>query len=207
VSTQLLPLRNLLLDLLDPLDRLDLLDLPYPFDVRPFRPARPAPMGWNVTKTLVYVLLFWFVFLFVLPIGISIVEVELGIQRFPPQTMPAAVLLLAFTIVALWASVTLAVAGRGTPAPFDGTREFVTQGPYSYVRHPLVAAATGQGVGIGLALGSVPVLVYVTMAFVVWYFAVRPAEERDLAKRFGQRWRDYKKAVRAFRPRLTPYKQ
>jgi protein-S-isoprenylcysteine O-methyltransferase Ste14 len=172
-----------------------------------FRPARPAPAVWNVTKTIGYLLVFWFVFLFVLPIAISIVEVELGIQRFPPQQLPAALLLLIFTLIGLWAGLTLAIAGRGTPAPFDSAPELVTTGPYAYVRHPIVAAATGQGVAIGVALGSVPVLMYVTTAFVVWYFGVRRAEERHLAERFGRQWGDYADAVRAFRPRLTPYRR
>jgi protein-S-isoprenylcysteine O-methyltransferase Ste14 len=174
--------------------------------MRLFRPARPAPAVWNVTKTLLYLLVVWFVLLFVLPIGVSIVEVELGIQRFPGPQMSAAFLLLLFTVVGLWAALTLAVSGRGTPAPFDAPREFVTHGPYAYVRHPLVAAVTGQGAAIGLALGSIPVLLYVMTTFIVWHFAVRPAEERDLAERFGERWRDYKKAVRGFRPRLSPYR-
>ena len=174
--------------------------------MRLFRPARPAPTAWNITKTVLYLFVSWFVLLFVLPIGISIIEVELGIQRFPGLQLSAAFLLLVFTIVGLWAAVTLAASGHGTPAPFDAARELVTQGPYSYVRNPLVAALTGQGIAIGLALGSIPVLLYVITAFVVWHFALRPAEERDLEERFGDRWRNYRKAVRGFRPRLTPYR-
>jgi protein-S-isoprenylcysteine O-methyltransferase Ste14 len=116
--------------------------LPYPGDMGLVRPARPAPIAWIVTKTLLYLVCFWFVFVFVLPIGVSIVEVELGIQRFPGPPVLAALLLLVFTLLGLWAALTLAVRGRGTPAPFDAPRELVTQGPYAFVRHPLVAAVT-----------------------------------------------------------------
>jgi protein-S-isoprenylcysteine O-methyltransferase Ste14 len=171
-----------------------------------YRPARPARKSWNVVKTLLFLVFFWLVFLLVLPIAISVVEVELGIQRFPPQPALAGPGLLAFSSLALWAAVTLAIAGDGTPAAFDTARRFVVRGPYAYVRNPLVIAAIGQGVSIGLMLGSVPVLAYFATSLAVWYFFVRPAEERDLEARFGRSWRDYARRVKAFRPRLTPYR-
>ena len=170
-----------------------------------YRPARPARPWWNVLKTLAFLLLFWFIFLFVVPIAISVVEVDLGIQRFPSQLVPAGVGLLAFSALGLWAAVTLAIAGKGTPAPFDTARAFVFRGPYAHVRNPLVIAAIGQGVAIGLTLGSIPVLVYFATSLVIWHFWIRPSEERDLDARFGEVWRHYARHVRVFRPRLTPY--
>jgi protein-S-isoprenylcysteine O-methyltransferase Ste14 len=161
---------------------------------------------WNVTKTLVFLAGFWFVFLFILPIGVSIAEIELGIQRFPPQMQLATVMLAGFTLLGLWAALTLAVAGDGTPAPFDTARKFVVGGPFAYIRNPFMVAAIGQGVAVGIALGSIPVIVYVSFALIVWYFVVRPAEERDLDARFGKEWRAYAAAVKSARPRLTPYR-
>ena len=74
---------------------------------------------------------------------------------------------------------------------------------------------TPFGFLIGLALGAlgsggsilaVPVLVYATLAMAIWYYVIRPAAERDLAARFGESWHAYTRAVRGFRPRLTPYR-
>jgi protein-S-isoprenylcysteine O-methyltransferase Ste14 len=174
--------------------------------VRLFRPARPARTIWNVLKTLAGLILGWFVFLFLVPVGISIVEVDLGIQRFPPQYLAAAALLLSSTLVACWAALTVAIAGQGTPLPFDGERRIVVAGPYAYLRYPLALSSTGQLVALAVALGSVPVLVYGALAFVLWYYWVRPAGERDQMTRFGEAWRAYAGAVRGFRPRLTPYR-
>lgn len=171
-----------------------------------YRPARPAPASWNLVKTLLFLTLFWFVFLLALPIAVSIVEVQLGIQRFPPQPVMALLLLLAGSALGVWAAVTLAVAGQGTPAPFDTARTFVVRGPYAYVRHPLAIAAMAQGTAIGVSLGSIPVLAYFAASIFFWYLVVRPAEERDLEARFGAAWRRYADAVRAFRPRLSPYR-
>ena len=63
-----------------------------------------------------------------------------------------------------------------------------------------------QGVAVGVAFGSIPVLAYVSAAVAIWYFVDRPGEERDLAERFGSEWKRYAKAVRGFRPRLRPYR-
>ena len=172
-----------------------------------YRPARPAPVWWNVAKTLGFLVLFWFVFLVAVPIALSIVEIELGIQRFPPLLKTAGIGLIVFSVLATWSAITLAVVGRGTPAPFDAPRNLVTSGPYAYVRNPLAIAAMGLGSTIGVVLGSVPVLLYLTLGFLAWYASIRRAEERDLAARFGDSWTDYASNVRAFRPRLTPYRR
>jgi protein-S-isoprenylcysteine O-methyltransferase Ste14 len=171
-----------------------------------YRRARPATVWWNVTKTLLETLVFWFVFLIALPIAISIVEVELAMQRFPGYPVLAALMLAFFSVIGLWAALTLAISGRGTPLPMDEARRLVVNGPYAHVRHPLAIALMGQGTAIVLALGSYPVMVYMA-AFGVWmYFYARPREEKHLEERYGQEWTAYMREVRAYRPRLSPYR-
>jgi protein-S-isoprenylcysteine O-methyltransferase Ste14 len=140
------------------------------------------------------------VFLFAIPIGISIVEIELGIQRFPSKPLLAGPLLVVSTLLVLWAALTLAVKGAGTPLPIDPPREFVVTGPYAYLRHPFVAGLTAQIVALGIALGSVPVIAYAAVAMAVWYYGVRPREERRLDERFGSQVQEYRRRVRGFRP-------
>ena len=163
-------------------------------------------MWWNVTKTLLEILVFWFVFLIALPIGISVVEVQLAMQRFPGYPVTAAVMLGFFSLTGLWAALTIAISGRGTPLPMDEARTLVVTGPYAYVRHPLAISLMGQGTAIVLALGSYPVMVYMA-AFGLWlYYYARPREERHLKERYGKEWTAYMRAVRAYRPRLSPYR-
>jgi protein-S-isoprenylcysteine O-methyltransferase Ste14 len=173
---------------------------------RRYRRARPAGGWWNVTKTLLEILVFWFVVLIALPIAISIVEVELAVQRFPGFPALSATLLGLFSLLGIWAALTIAIAGRGTPLPLDEARRLVTSGPYAYVRNPMAIAIAGQGAAIVLALGSIPVMLYFLILIAWMYFYSRPREERHLRERFGQRWTDYRKHVRAYRPRLTPYR-
>jgi protein-S-isoprenylcysteine O-methyltransferase Ste14 len=171
-----------------------------------YRPARPARAWWNVTKTLLGIVFLWFVFLIALPIGISVIEVALAIQRFPGFQLTAAMALGGFSLLGIWAALTLAIEGRGTPLPVDETRRLVVTGPYAYVRNPLIISAVGQGTAIGLAFGSVPVLIYVAAGAAWWYFHARPREEAHLNDLFGKRWMDYRNTVRAFRPTLKPYR-
>jgi protein-S-isoprenylcysteine O-methyltransferase Ste14 len=172
---------------------------------RLYRPARPATVWWNVTKTLFEFLALWFIFLIALPIGIAVIEVQLAMQRFPGYPVVASILLGLFALLGLWAALTLAVAGRGTPLPVDEARRLVVTGPYAYVRNPMAISALGQGTALVLALGSYPVMAYVLAAGLWVYYYSRPREERHLKKRYGDRWMEYQREVRAFRPRLRPY--
>ena len=49
--------------------------------------------------------------------------------------------------LAVWCVLTFALAGRGTPAPFDPPRRLVASGPYRFVRNPMY-------IGAALALGG-----------------------------------------------------
>jgi protein-S-isoprenylcysteine O-methyltransferase Ste14 len=156
--------------------------------------------AWNVTKTIIFLIVSWSVLLFAIPIGISIVEIELGLQRFPPFPRVALALLIASTFLAVWSALTLAMRGGGTPLPIAPTRQFVVSGPYALIRHPYVTGVTGQIVAIGMAFGSVPVLVFAALTLVVWYYGIRPREERALDERFGPQVQEYRRKVRGFRP-------
>jgi protein-S-isoprenylcysteine O-methyltransferase Ste14 len=70
----------------------------------------------------------------------------------------------------------------------------------------MALAGLGQGAAVGLWLGSWGVLAYVAAGGVLWHAAVRPAEERDLARRFGAAYAAYRAAVPLWRPRLRAYR-
>jgi protein-S-isoprenylcysteine O-methyltransferase Ste14 len=161
---------------------------------------------WNVLKTLAFLVVFWTIFLFGLPLAITIVEVRLGVQRSPPQAWLAQPLLLVTTSLTIWSAFTFALRGDGTPLAVDAPRQFVTSGPYAYVRHPFVMGVIGQIVALGVSLGSIPVLAYASLLMSVWYYGVRPREEQALLARFGDAARHYFSQVRGFRPRTTRYR-
>ncbi|MDB4948315.1 MAG: hypothetical protein JWM27_964 [Gemmatimonadetes bacterium] len=99
----------------------------------------------------------------------------------------------------------LAGRGGGTPLPFDPPRRLVRSGPYAYVANPmqlsaaLVMAVWGWMLHSGwLAAGAAMTVVY-SAGLAAW------DEAADLDARFGEPWREYRRAVRPWLPRLRPY--
>ena len=59
---------------------------------------------------------------------------------------------------------------------------------------------------VGVFVGSPLVVLYALAGGPVWNAFVRPWEEADLERRFGDPYRRYRAAVRCWVPRLTPYR-
>jgi protein-S-isoprenylcysteine O-methyltransferase Ste14 len=85
-----------------------------------------------------------------------------------------------------------------------------TGGPYAHVRHPLYVGTFFVVVGLGLMAGSVYVLYgLLPAALLIYFIYYAPKKERvesdRLERRFGDEFVRYRKAVRSYFPRLTPY--
>jgi protein-S-isoprenylcysteine O-methyltransferase len=108
--------------------------------------------------------------------------------------LAAGALLLGWTMRSLGTSVSASTATRA------GAR-LVTSGPYRVVRHPLYTAGMLAYLGLALALRSVPMFV-VTAIIAAWLpWRVR-AEERNLVRSYGDRYRQYMTVTGRFLPRL-----
>ena len=100
----------------------------------------------------------------------------------------------------------MARMGNGTPFPLDGSRQLVVSGPYAYIRNPMMIAGLGQGIAVGLWLGSPFVLGYVRVGGWVWQCLVRPLEEKDMSQNFGAAYEEYCQTVHCWQPRLKQYR-
>jgi protein-S-isoprenylcysteine O-methyltransferase Ste14 len=174
------------------------------------REARPASRSWNVVKTLSQTAVFWSVFLFLFPWGIFALEGEagLGSWRFGCSAgqWGGSLLFLLGGSLGLASGFVMATHGRGTPLPSDCPRELVVSGPYRYVRNPMAIGGLIQGVGVGIFLGSPAVVAYALLGGPVWHLLVRPWEESDLERRFGELYRRYHRAVQCWLPRWRGYR-
>ncbi len=95
--------------------------------------------------------------------------------------------------------------GKGTLAPWSPTKKLVITGLYRYVRNPMILGVLIVLIGEALSLWSKGILIWAGSFFIIntIYFII--SEEPDLEKRFGDEYREYKKHVSRWLPRLTPY--
>lgn len=95
--------------------------------------------------------------------------------------------------------------GRGTLAPWDPPRRFVVEGPYRFVRNPMISGVLFMLFGEAAALQSPPHAVWAGAFLVINLTYIPLFEEPQLAARFGAPYRAYTRQVRRFVPRLTPW--
>lgn len=97
------------------------------------------------------------------------------------------------------------IRADGTPVPVAAPPRLVVTGFYRYVRNPIYVGFLVILLGEALLFGSQGLLVYTALAWCVGAAGVRWYEEPTLARKFGAEYRDYRRAVRAWIPRLHPW--
>jgi protein-S-isoprenylcysteine O-methyltransferase Ste14 len=98
-----------------------------------------------------------------------------------------------------------ALKGRGTPAPIAPPEDLVVSGLYRHVRNPMYVAVVSAIVGQALLFGSVMLLEYAGVVWLVFHVFVLVYEEPTLREQFGSSYAAYQANVRRWWPRLTPW--
>lgn len=159
----------------------------------------------NLAKTVVQIAVFWFTFLVAIPRLLVIVEQRWRVPPMPapiPDTLTWILFGLA-SALGLWSGWLMAVRGAGTPLPLDAPRRLVIAGPYRIVRNPMAIAGLTQGACVAVLLDSWLNLAFVALGALVWDYLVRPLEERHLESVFGEAFREYRRTVRCWLPRMS----
>jgi protein-S-isoprenylcysteine O-methyltransferase Ste14 len=169
-----------------------------------FRPASRTATSSHLATTAVQLLVFWGLFLAVIPAGLVWLEQRWGLSMlFPPVATVAGIVVLTLaSALGIWSAFSMAVRGGGTPLPAAMPNQLVVSGPYRFVRNPMAIAGIVQGVAVGLIVGSWVVVAYAIAGSLLWNYAVRPLEEADLDDRFGDAYRRYCALVRCWWPRI-----
>jgi protein-S-isoprenylcysteine O-methyltransferase Ste14 len=165
-------------------------------------------MHWRLVKTIIVLPGTVLVFI---PAAILLVTHN---SRFAPElASPTKIwfwLALLAGIIGLalsgWAATLFMKFGKGTPAPWDPPERLVIQGPYCYVRNPMITGALLMLLAEAILFRSLPVAAWMTVFFIgnAIYFPL--IEEKGLEKRFGDEYRNYKAHVPRWIPRVRPWK-
>jgi protein-S-isoprenylcysteine O-methyltransferase Ste14 len=104
--------------------------------------------------------------------------------------------------VMIW-SILHFIKVKGTPVPFNPPPKLVTTGPYAHVRNPMLTGVFVLLFGLGVLFRSISLVSIFTPLFIllnVW--ELKAIEERELERRLGKDYVEYKKRVPMFIPRL-----
>jgi protein-S-isoprenylcysteine O-methyltransferase Ste14 len=99
-----------------------------------------------------------------------------------------------------------ATEGRGTLAPWDPPSVFVVHGPYQFVRNPMISGVILLLFGEALVLLSPPHVAWAVCFGILNLIYIPLVEEPQLERRFGDPYREYRRHVRRFIPRLRPWR-
>jgi protein-S-isoprenylcysteine O-methyltransferase Ste14 len=114
--------------------------------------------------------------------------------------------LLAIGLVLFSASIYyFSSRGGGTLAPWDPPRRFVIEGPYRFVRNPMISGVVFILLGEAAVLRSRPHAAWAGLFILINMLYIPALEEPMLAERFGESYQHYKRGVRRFLPRLSPW--
>jgi len=107
-------------------------------------------------------------------------------------------------VIGLWLFVQslryFATRGRGTLAPWDPPKNLVVEGPYRYVRNPMIAGVIFLVFGEALVLRSWPHVRWALVFLMINAIYIPLLEEPMLEARFGDSYRAYRRRVRRFIP-------
>ena len=124
----------------------------------------------------------------------------LALQVAGAALLAAGVGVLATTVIRF------AVEGLGTPFPAAPTENLVVGGLYRYVRNPMYLAVIGIILGQAAILGRASLLVYAAILWATVASFVFVYEEPTLGSEYGEQYTAYRRAVRGWWPRLTPWR-
>ena len=161
-----------------------------------------SSMMWNFVKTAIQTTCIWIITLVLIP---GIILDAFGTAFWPNSGLQLWLgigLFICCSLLGFTSAFFMVRDGGGTPLPLDQTNHLVVSGPYRFVRNPMAVAGIGQGLAIAIIFQSLPIAVYSIIGALVWHLVVRPIEERDMVRRFGDTYQDYRRRVSCWIPTL-----
>jgi len=145
-------------------------------------------------------------FSFILPITVLIIVPfsiipEIFVKNIPAFSIGILIMIAGLTLIAKTV-YTLTRIGDGTLAPWSPTKKLVTTGIYGHVRNPMILGVLITLLGESATILSAQMFKWTIIFFIInniWFLLY---EEPNLEKKFGEEYREYKKSVPRWIPKL-----
>jgi protein-S-isoprenylcysteine O-methyltransferase Ste14 len=116
------------------------------------------------------------------------------------STALAWVIMFVGWVIMFWPVVAF-FSTRGTPVPFDPPPKLITNGLYAYIRNPMLLGMFIFMLGLGILFGSLSfIFIFTPLFIVINVFYIKAIEEKEMEKKFGAEYLEYKKRVPMFFP-------
>jgi len=121
------------------------------------------------------------------------------------STVLGLLLLIGGLYLLITTNILFARIGKGTLSPLNPPQKLVVSGPYRYVRNPMFSGVLFILLGEAIFFGSIYVLVWFALFWILIHIATQRIEEPRLIKRFGENYLVYREHVPRWIPRMSPW--
>jgi len=158
----------------------------------------------RITVLLLGQLFFWVGFPLLIIVGSSYIDGRFHLPRVIfglTNSMIAMLLIAPGWLLAQWTVGVQFFLGEGTPIPLVPRRRLVVEGPYAHCRNPMALGTIMVYLGVAVWIGSLSAVGLASVYPTVIVVYIKLLEEKELEKRFGGEYLEYKRRT----PFLLPH--
>ena len=137
-------------------------------------------------------------FLFLIPVllirGLPTVDKMIGLPSFSfgiINVVVGGIMVLIGATYALWSIISQLTRAKGTPLPMMATQKLLIDGPFKHSRNPMGFGAICMYLWKAIIVGSLSSIIVVLFFLFLLVFWIKKVEEKELAIRFGQDYKEY----------------
>lgn len=153
----------------------------------------------------------WFCALILLPFNVLVIIPVVILYftnftyQFPNilQFICGLIVLLGGMLLSGWSMGLFYKIGKGTLAPWAAPKHLVVQGPYKFVRNPMIIGVILILLAEALLLNTRYIFYWAVVFFILNNIYFHYFEEKQLEKTFGKEYLDYKKKVPMWWPKFN----
>lgn len=143
--------------------------------------------------------------------GTVIVLIPYLIHRYSPNSIPGFLPIKLLSLVLfiigfwlfIWTNYLFQSVAKGTLAPWTSKKKLITQGPYKYIRNPMITGVLLILSSEFLWLRSYTIMIWAVMFFLITSAFLILVEEPFLSKKFGDEYLRYKTDVPRWIPTIS----